>query len=62
MSHELRTPLNSIIGFAEVLKDEVVGTLSAEQKEYLGDIHGSGQHLLNMINSILDLSKLRLGN
>ncbi len=61
MSHELRTPLNSIIGFAEVLKDEVVGTLSAEQKEYLGDIHGSGQHLLNMINSILDLSKIEAG-
>ena len=61
MSHELRTPLNSIIGFAEVLKDEVVGTLNAEQKEYLGDIHGSGQHLLNMINSILDLSKIEAG-
>jgi len=61
MSHELRTPLNSIIGFAEVLRDEVVGTLSAEQKEYLGDIHGSGQHLLNMINSILDLSKIEAG-
>ena len=61
MSHELRTPLNSIIGFAEVLKDEVVGTISAEQKEYLSDIHGSGQHLLNMINSILDLSKIEAG-
>ncbi|HLE86994.1 MAG TPA: ATP-binding protein, partial [Candidatus Brocadiaceae bacterium] len=61
MSHELRTPLNAIIGFAEVLKDEVVGTLSTEQKEYLGDIHGSGQHLLNMINSILDLSKIEAG-
>ncbi len=61
MSHELRTPLNSIIGFAEVLKDEVVGTLSTEQKEYLSDIHGSGQHLLNMINSILDLSKIEAG-
>ncbi|MCR4320629.1 MAG: ammonium transporter [Candidatus Brocadiaceae bacterium] len=61
MSHELRTPLNAIIGFAEVLRDEVVGTLSAEQKEYLGDIHGSGQHLLNMINSILDLSKIEAG-
>jgi len=61
MSHELRTPLNAIIGFAEVLKDEVVGTISAEQKEYLSDIHGSGQHLLNMINSILDLSKIEAG-
>lgn len=61
MSHELRTPLNAIIGFAEVLRDDVVGTLSAEQKEYLDDIHGSGQHLLNMINSILDLSKIEAG-
>ena len=61
MSHELRTPLNAIIGFAEVLRDDIVGTLSAEQKEYLDDIHGSGQHLLNMINSILDLSKIEAG-
>lgn len=61
MSHELRTPLNAIIGFAEVLKDEITGTLNAEQKEYLGDIHSSGQHLLNMINSILDLSKIEAG-
>lgn len=61
MSHELRTPLNAIIGFAEVLKDEVVGMLNKEQKEYLGDIHSSGQHLLNMINSILDLSKIEAG-
>ncbi len=61
MSHELRTPLNAIIGFAEVLKDEIVGALSAEQKEYVGDIHSSGQHLLNMINSILDLSKIEAG-
>lgn len=61
MSHELRTPLNAIIGFAEVLKDEVVGIVNKEQKEYLGDIHTSGQHLLNMINSILDLSKIEAG-
>lgn len=61
MSHELRTPLNAIIGFAEVLRDEITGTLSAEQKEYIGDIHSSGQHLLNMINSILDLSKIEAG-
>ena len=61
MSHELRTPLNAIIGFAEVLRDEVVGAVTDEQKEYLGDIHSSGQHLLNMINSILDLSKIEAG-
>lgn len=61
MSHELRTPLNAIIGFAEVLRDEVAGQLSSEQKEYLCDIHSSGQHLLNMINNILDLSKIEAG-
>ncbi|NUO07070.1 MAG: ammonium transporter [Candidatus Brocadia sp.] len=61
MSHELRTPLNAIIGFAEVLRDEISGALNAEQKEYVGDIHSSGQHLLNMINSILDLSKIEAG-
>ncbi|MCR4290091.1 MAG: ammonium transporter [Candidatus Scalindua sp.] len=61
MSHELRTPLNAIIGFAEVLKDEIIGTVTDEQKEYLDDIHKSGQHLLNMINSILDLSKIEAG-
>ncbi|MDE1890433.1 MAG: ammonium transporter [Planctomycetota bacterium] len=61
MSHELRTPLNAIIGFAEVLRDEIAGTLAVEQKEYVEDIHSSGQHLLNMINSILDLSKIEAG-
>lgn len=61
MSHELRTPLNAIIGFAEVLRDEVSGSLNADQKEFVGDIHSSGQHLLNMINSILDLSKIEAG-
>lgn len=61
MSHELRTPLNAIIGFAEVLRDEVTGQLSSEQKEYLCDIHSSGQQLLNMINNILDLSKIEAG-
>lgn len=61
MSHELRTPLNAIIGFAEVLRDEITGALNTEQKEYVGDIHSSGQHLLSMINSILDLSKIEAG-
>ena len=61
MSHELRTPLNAIIGFAELLSDEIAGTLTSEQKEYASDIHSSGQHLLNMINSILDLSKIEAG-
>lgn len=61
MSHELRTPLNAIIGFAEVLRDEVSGSLNADQKDFVSDIHSSGQHLLNMINGILDLSKIEAG-
>ncbi|MDR4508213.1 MAG: ammonium transporter [Candidatus Brocadiaceae bacterium] len=61
MSHELRTPLNAIIGFAEVLRDELVGPINNDQREYVGDIHSSGQHLLNMINSVLDLSKIETG-
>jgi len=61
MSHELRTPLNAIIGFSEVLKDEVMGELTADQKEYTNDIFTSGQHLLSLINDILDLSKIDAG-
>ncbi|MDE0683518.1 MAG: PAS domain S-box protein [Candidatus Poribacteria bacterium] len=61
MSHELRTPLNAIIGFAEILRDELVGSINAEQKECVNDIHISGQHLLEMINDILDLSKIEAG-
>ena len=58
VSHELRTPLNSIIGFSEILKDEVMGPLgSAQYKEYATDIHASGTHLLSLINDILDFSK-----
>ena len=61
MSHELRTPLNAIIGFSEVLKDESFGGLNPKQKEYIGDIWTSGQHLLSLINDILDLSKIEAG-
>ena len=61
MSHELRTPLNAIIGFAEILRDELVGEINAEQRECVNDIHISGQHLLEMINDILDLSKIEAG-
>ena len=61
MSHELRTPLNSIIGFAELLKDGEVGPVSSKQREFLGDILGGGLHLLQLINDILDLSKVESG-
>jgi len=61
MSHELRTPLNAIIGFSEVLKDGVMGEMSKKQVEYISDIFDSGQHLLSLINDILDLSKIEAG-
>ena len=61
MSHELRTPLNAIIGFSDVLKDGLLGDLSARQNEYVRDIYDSGQHLLALINDILDLSKIEAG-
>jgi PAS domain S-box-containing protein len=61
MSHELRTPLNAIIGFSEALKDGLVGDMTESQLEYTGDIFTSGQHLLSLINDILDLSKVEAG-
>jgi PAS domain S-box-containing protein len=61
MSHELRTPLNAIIGFSEALKDGLMGPMSDTQQEYIGDIFTSGQHLLSLINDILDLSKVEAG-
>jgi signal transduction histidine kinase len=61
MSHELRTPLNAIIGFSEVLAERMFGELNEKQDEYLKDIHASGQHLLSLINDILDLSKIEAG-
>jgi PAS domain S-box-containing protein len=61
MSHELRTPLNAIIGFSELMKDGLVGSLSAQQERFVGDIFTSGQHLLSLINDILDLSKVEAG-
>jgi PAS domain S-box-containing protein len=61
MSHELRTPLNAIIGFSEALKDGLMGRVSDTQQEYITDIFSSGQHLLSLINDILDLSKVEAG-
>jgi signal transduction histidine kinase len=61
MSHELRTPLNAIIGFSQVLRDEMVGSVNPKQAEYLEDIISSGNHLLSLINDVLDLSKVEAG-
>jgi PAS domain S-box-containing protein len=61
MSHELRTPLNAIIGFSEALKDGLMGETTEMQHESIDDIFTSGQHLLSLINDILDLSKVEAG-
>lgn len=62
MSHELRTPLNSIIGFSDLLYEKVYGELNARQLKAVGNISSSGKHLLNLINEILDLSKVEAGS
>jgi PAS domain S-box-containing protein len=61
MSHELRTPLNGIMGLAELMFDGVVGPVSEEHKEYLGDILASSRHLLQLVNDVLDLAKVESG-
>jgi signal transduction histidine kinase/DNA-binding response OmpR family regulator/CHASE3 domain sensor protein len=61
MSHELRTPLNAIIGFSEALKDGLMGEVAGNQREYIEDIYNSGEHLLSLINDILDLAKVESG-
>jgi PAS domain S-box-containing protein len=61
MSHELRTPLNAIIGFSQVIRDQLFGSDQTRYVDYARDIHESGQHLLDLINDILDVSKLEAG-
>jgi signal transduction histidine kinase len=61
MSHELRTPLNAILGFAQVLRERMFGDINEKQEEYLDDILSSGNHLLSLINDVLDLSKVEAG-
>jgi len=61
MSHELRTPLNAIIGFSQVLRQSLFGPINEKQEEYLDDILSSGNHLLSLINDVLDLSKVEAG-
>ncbi|MDM9380591.1 PAS domain S-box protein [Chlorogloeopsis sp. ULAP01] len=61
MSHELRTPLNAIMGLSQLLQQEMAGCLNDKQKEYINCIYSSGEHLLALINDILDLSKVEAG-
>ena len=62
MSHELRTPLNAVIGFAEIIKDELLGAINEPRyRDYAADIHHSGKALLHLINDILDMTKVEAG-
>ena len=61
MSHELRTPLNAILGFTQVLRAQMFGTVNEKQAEYLDDMLSSGHHLLSLINDVLDLSRVEAG-
>jgi signal transduction histidine kinase len=61
MSHELRTPLNAVIGFSELLEQEIFGPLTDKQRSYVGNVLISGRHLLQLVNDILDISKVEAG-
>jgi len=61
INHELRTPLNAILGFAEVMQEEKLGPLAPRYKEYLEGITQSGQHIVSLVNDLLDLSKIEAG-
>ena len=62
ISHEIRTPLNAIIGFSEVMIEERFGPIGNERyREYLRDIHASGEHVISLVNDLLDLSKIEAG-
>src|SRR5262249_28062383 len=61
MSHELRTPLNAVIGMSKMLSTQLFGPLSLKQAEYVRDISEAGEHLLTLINDILDLAKVEAG-
>jgi PAS domain S-box-containing protein len=61
MSHELRTPLHTVIGFAELLSEEIEGPLNDKQKRFIGHIHKDSMHLLELINDVLDLSRIEAG-
>jgi len=62
MSHELRTPLNAVIGFADAILHGIAGQVTDKQREYLTDIGSAGRHLLDVINDVLDLSKIEAGH
>ncbi len=61
MSHELRTPLNAILGFSELIAEQLMGPAPATYVDYAKDIHSSGHHLLELVNDVLDISKLEAG-
>ena len=61
MSHEIRTPINAILGFTDTMQEEVFGPLNDRYKEYLGYVHQSGHHLLDLVGDILDMSKIEAG-